>query len=356
MKKILLLLPLLILMISCENQNELDEESINQKTNTNLRTNNIDNNLLWNDNGITKRSYIHVNHLNMLTHEKPLQQLSDLSEGDNLGMPTHIWPFKYECSNGNYISSLNESSPSFILITEGYDNINYGKYPGFDIWVQGGWSQNPIDFKIFNNAKALGNKNQLREVGLVFSHWPNNEKKGNHSFKEQFYLGNFNSVFTSFKVKLDDYYPKSNIEIRPTYITADFRFTYYNSEGVAVRSDVIGVLFSNPYNYDFYKNPNDVNHDKIFWKDFDSVIDNVPLKRILLDGKMLNINLPNNSIVSSIFNNVNFDYMPLIKKFLPSPPNGLTYNDAVIIGFDIYSSTRDGDVTFSIKDIRLLGN
>lgn len=40
---------------------------------------------------------------------------------------------------------------------------------------------------------------------------------------------------------------------------------------------------------------------------------------------------------------------------LPDPPAGLSYDNAVISGFDLYSSLRGQDVVFSVKDVRLIG-
>lgn len=312
-------------------------------------------NMLWNDNGVTKRSFIHQNLQNGQDFKIPaIWELCDLSEANLVGNPHNTWPYRYYTTRGDSIESPDSTkvAPSFKLVTEGYQNSEYNNYPGFAIWVQNGFTNSPLEFKLINSAKQLSGTRKLHEVGVIFEHWHNQWNIPGWSFKEQYNLQQLSTIKPKFDVRLDhfDNYQSPNIDTQTAYITADFRIEYWkDGDTVPRRVDLLGVIFSNSggtNGYDYDGNPN----NNIFWQDTSS---NNP--RVILHGYQLGLNIPNLTAVSSLFTTIEFDYKPLILQYLPAPPSGYTYSNAMIKGFDIYSSTRYADIDFSVKNIYLNG-
>ncbi|WP_314241953.1 hypothetical protein [Empedobacter tilapiae] len=249
--------------------------------------------------------------------------------------------------------SQNNSAPSFLLISEGYDNNQHGKYPGFDMWITNGYGF-PIEMKIFNNSKYFVDHNKLREVGIVFNHWFNEYNEGRWAFRDQYKLTDFKEIRSIFDIKLENYNPHlPNATLQTVVLSADLRINYYNESGKHVRGDLLSLIFCNPNNYDINNNPN----DSIYWQSWnatnDDLIDGVPYRRISIHANKVGISNFHN--VNQNFNHIDFDFIPLIKTFLPSPPENLTYENAIIVGYDIYSSTRGADISFSVKNINLIG-
>jgi hypothetical protein len=358
MKNLLILFGF-IFFLSCK-KNGIENQDVNAKrdaTQSNARiASGTPFNMLWNDNGVTKRSFIHQN-LSLDNGQNntlvpAVWELCDLSEAHLVGNPFHTWPFRYATTRapGDSIESLysTEVAPSFKLVTEGYQNSEYGIYPGFAVWVQNGFTNSPLEFKIINGAKQLSGGNKLHEIGVVFEHWYNPWDQGRWSFKEQYNLEQLSYIKPKFDIRLDHFndYQSPELDRQTADITADLRIEYWLN-GVKKRTDLLGVLYSNlggPTGYDYNDDPN----DNVFWRD-----PNPDNPRVLLHGYQLGLNIPNLTSVSSSFTTIEFDYKPLILQYLPQPPDGCTYANAIIVGFDIYSSTRFADIDFSLKNIYL---
>jgi hypothetical protein len=311
-------------------------------------------NMLWNGNGVTKRSFIHQNlglYNGAYIPLPAVWQLCDLSEAHLVGNPFGVPGYKFATTSGDSIESLYGTKvyPSFKLVTEGYPNSDYGNYPGFAIWVQNGFTNSPLEFKCINSAKQLSGNDKLHEVGLVFEHWRNPwNPAGYYSFTDQYDLNQLSYVKPQFDVRLDHFnnYQSPELDKQTADITADLRIEYWKDD-VKKRTDLLGVIFSNlggPTGYDFNNDPT----DNIFWRD-----PNPDNPRVLLHGYQLGLNIPNLTTVSSSFTTITFDYKPLILQYLPAPPPGCDYSNAIIVGFDIYSSTRYADIDFSLKNIYL---
>ncbi|NHM07498.1 hypothetical protein G4D82_09725 [Flavobacterium sp. CYK-4] len=352
MKKIILLLNL-VLLVSCDNNISRDEYEKNVNATQNRLASGIPFNMLWNDNGVTKRSFIHQNLQNGLddTPNQPaIAALSDLSEADYLGMPYPTYPYHYMTTNG-LIQSPNETAFSFKIISEGYKNSQYGgngiNYPGFAVWVQNGFGGTPLEFKLINSAKQLSSDHLLREVAIVFEHWRNQWDLGSWSFKKQYKLNELAYIRPKFDIKTEHFnnYQSPNTLETQTYLTADLRIEYWK-DGTKRRTDLVGVIFSNKggaNGTDLNGNPN----DNIFWQDT-----NPANPRILLHGYRMGIT-PNLTVYPGNWTTIEFNYKPLIEEYLPAPPKDCTYENAIIVGFDIYSSTRSADIDFSLKNIYL---
>jgi len=353
--KVYFILPGFIFLLSCKKSNSLNQEATSNKdagkNNARIASGTLFN-MLWNENGVTKRSFLHQNLQNGKDGSpinKPIRELCDLSEADLVGNPPNTWPYQYETTNG-YIESPNKTAYSFKLVTEGYQNSEYSNYPGFAIWVQNGSTNSPLEFKLINSAKQLSAQRKLHEVGVIFEHWHDQWNVGRWSFKEQYNVDQLSYIKPKFDVRFDhfDNYQSPNTDTQTAYITADFRIEYWKAgDTIPKRIDLLGVIFSNVggiKGYDYDGNPN----NNIFWQDTSS-----SNPRVILHGYQLGLDIPNLNAVSSLFTTIEFDYKPLILQYLPAPPSGYTYSDAMIKGFDIYSSTRYADIDFSVKNIYL---
>ncbi len=322
--------------------------------------------LLWNDNGVRWRSFMHLPLINgVASTELPLYELSDLSQADNIGSPGNVWSppsnspaysylvKKLETNANVWINAPHGQYPSFKLVTEGYNNSEYGFYPGYAFWVD--WvNGNPINFTIFNNAKNLSNSDSLHETGLVFEHYHNQWGLANYAFTGQYNLNSFIKIKPSFNAMLVGHARNNGAsELKTSYLTADLRIEYWKSNAsYPTRTDLLGVIFCNPMNDDLNGNANDA----IFWKDWTGNWVNNSVQtsaRILLLANKLGLPSINSLDVPT---EITFDYIPLIQEYLPPPPPGYTYNDAIIVGFDVYSSVRNSDMTFKLWNVNLEGN
>lgn len=354
---------LVILLYSCTKEIQ-NHESITEVSESKVQTSAATFNMLWNKEGVRKRSFIHLNLLHGIGNDNlrpAVWQMSDLSEADSVGNPYNTWPYKYKITPGSTytndsISSPNNTAYSFLLVTEGFQNSQFGVYPGFDVWIQNSYTNQPLEFNIFNNAKqfseydSVSNAYPLHEAGIIFQHWYNQWNEGRWSFTQQFNIGQLQFIKPKFQIRLDDFnnYASPNTTLTTSYLTADLRIEYRRN-GNLVRTDLLGVIFSNLggiNGFDYNGNTN----DDIFWEDTNPVN-----PRILLHGYQLGLTPSNITAFPSVWTTIEFDYLPLVYTYLPAPPTNCTYDDAILVGFDIYSSTRASDIVFSVKDIYLNG-
>ncbi len=354
---------LVIFLYSCTKEMQY-HESIVEVSESKVQTSTATFNMLWNKDGVRKRSFIHLNLLHGIGNDNlrpAVWQMSDLSEADSVGNPYNTWPYKYKITPGSTytndsISSPNNTAYSFLLVTEGYQNNQFGVYPGFDVWIQNSYTNQPLEFNIFNNAKQFSEYDSvskaypLHEAGIIFQHWYNQWNEGRWSFTKQFNIGQLQFIKPKFQVRLDDFnnYASPNTTLTTSYLTADLRIEYRRN-GNLVRTDLLGVIFSNLggiNGFDYNGNTN----DDIFWEDTNPVN-----PRVLLHGYQLGLTPSNITAFPSIWTTIEFDYLPLVYTYLPAPPADCTYDDAILVGFDIYSSTRASDIVFSVKDIYLNG-
>jgi hypothetical protein len=374
-----------LLLLGCENdsnQKSVDQTSPASRTTALLPTQD----LLWNSTnglGVTKRNFVHLNCTETTCNdEKAIQYLSDLSALIP-GKPANIWPFNYPVDNftdENYdgqqdgiISATDLSVHSLRLISLGYNNSNFGEYPGFAIDVYGGYDGQPITFNNKNMARTMENPNNLREVGLLFDHWPGPYKindvvqfdtngdaifnDGNWAFKKNYRLGNFNEIKGNFSAKLNYFYTNLSGIPNSVYATADFRIGYYSdTTGELIREDLLGVIYYTGNSFDLNGNST----DEIYWKDFTTLVNGKPSHRILLRAgasqlATFGINtIGANNIPSNNFTNIVIPFKELVYKYL-SPPTGYTINDAIIVGYDVYTHTRGYDLEVGLKNVRLVG-
>ncbi|CAM3327808.1 hypothetical protein [Empedobacter stercoris] len=323
-------------------------KSYNYQVYTENKKYGISNSLLWNPK-ITKKSWVFYNQDSAMFRN----YYSNLTEGHLLGSPSNQWDSSYlDPISNQTIHTSNLSNYSLMWVTLGYDYNQKKSNPGFDFLILNDnriSNNEPLEFRIINNAKFLNN-DKLREVGFIFNNWPqywpvdNVWSGGNHSFKANYNINDFNTLKVTFNAKLNDYKPPLNNTVwSGAYITCDFRFSVYNDNGSIFKSYLIGVIFSNPSNKDYNGNPN----DDIFFQE--TILNQgVTIERTLLHGNKVGIDN-----IDSSYKNITIDFKPLILKYF----NDIDFNKTnFITGLDIYSATRSADITYDIKEIDFEGN
>ncbi|MBD1421803.1 hypothetical protein [Sphingobacterium chuzhouense] len=300
--------------------------------------------LLWNQ-GVKKKNYTHMN-----SHDRGRQPslcaVSDLSELIP-GKPSNVNE-TYACLEGGSIAATDRSAPSVHLVSincDGheyiYDYPNSTRKTGFAFNPKRENPDDPIEFQFVNLASGYTNADSLkylREVGLVFSNW-GKSNTGNWAFKRDFTIGEFDKdIQLKFFAKLDHVNkPNANNNI---YITCDLRYVFWNGNQ-KVRADLVGVLV-----YENLANPS--NPDPVYWKS-SSNVGSDPSERWFIRGARTQV-----PQLTSEWKEITINFNKFIE-MLPDPPAGVSYDDAVISGFDLYSSMRGQDVVFSVKDVRLVG-
>lgn len=311
--------------------------------------------MFWNQ-GMNKKSWI------LLSQDDYKIYDHDLSEAHLLGTPPNVWPAVYEDAWGNKFQAQNQTSPAVKMVTLGYSWDQKGEENmGFNYQVSAGNDgQNGLIYSFGNNAIASKKDDlgKLREVGFVFDNWVSFNKTtkvwagAEHSFRQNYRIGEYSKIELSFEAMIDQY-KASNEDVTSinknwigSYITADFRFTFFSAEGEPVGSGLLGVIFANPSGFDL----NGKTQDAVFWSDFYA---ETSINRMLLHGDK--VGLPVLKVGDKGFKDISIDYIALLNTFFPEPPAGMSFKDAIITGLDIYSATRGENITFKIKNIRLEG-
>ncbi|RZJ86783.1 MAG: hypothetical protein EOO20_17545 [Chryseobacterium sp.] len=351
MNKFLFLL-LTVIIISCDKEAQLDEIAKNHEA-ANVNNERVSGEIvpmLWNHR-MTKRAWLHLNQDNN-TH---LSSASSMDEANLDGNPSNIWPYQYTATDMTVISASDRSEPSALFVSLKYDNSKWGQYPGYDLWQYNPVAAGePRRFLIMNNAKHQFAPDSLHETGFVFNHWNAWETSGLWAFREQYKLSDFSEIKPYFKAAIENYSQAISAQKNGVYLTADFRYMYIDQAGNTVRSELIGVIFSNLDGSDLNGNI----RDGIYWKDFNA---STGSNRILLQAHRIGLSYINpanpyspslNGVGSVAWTTITFDYLDLIAQYMPPPPPNCI---AVITGFDIYSASRGGDICFWLQDVQLNG-
>src|SRR5262245_36311494 len=121
MMKQLLILSGIAFFFSCK---KAEVRELQSQTEASQRNDGNIFNMLWNGEGVTKRSFIYQSqHLDMCdtTFYPAVWQLCDLSEAPLAGNPGGTWPYHYETNHPTvpFIEAPNQAAPSFKVNTEG---------------------------------------------------------------------------------------------------------------------------------------------------------------------------------------------------------------------------------------------
>lgn len=339
-KYIILFITALVLFIGCSDKEngEVPTPPLPPEESTSV-------DLLWNQR-VIKKNYTHMNS-NDRGRQPSVCAASDLSELIP-GKPANVNE-NYPCIEGGRITASDGSAPSVHLVSINCDKHEYiTNYPnnkqktGFGFNPKRANANDPIEFQFVNLASGYNSAdslNYLREVGFVFSNW-GKSNSGNWAFKRDFTIGEFNkNIQLKFFAKLD--YVKKTSSDKNVYITCDLRYVFWDNNNQKVRADLVGVLV-----YENLANPN--SSDPVYWSS-SAPVGTDPSERKFIRGKLTQI-----PQLGSEWKEITINYNKFIE-MLPNPPTGLSYDNAVISGFDLYSSMRGQDVVFSVKDVRLVG-
>ncbi len=227
------------------------------------------------------------------------------------------------------------------------------QWPGWDVYVAGDGNGTPLELFYANHAYPLSQcTSQVREVGIAYD--------GNTSIRPNMNLGQFKSLTGKFDLSISAQNinpalscpngydaPFQNVTDPWGYISADFRVNYFKPDGTWVRGDIFSVHVYNAQT---------VTNKDVFWQNPTCVVN--PANNQY--GCVLMINPSAAGISTSAiapgdgYKTFVIDFKNLYKKFI-TPPAGFTTDDAVVGGYDIYSSVRGADVNFSLKNIDLIG-
>lgn len=314
--------------------------------------------MLWN-NHITKRSWIYVNQDEQMVYK----EISDITDGDNLKMPKNRWDAKYtDSKTKNVFNTPDQTNASFKFVTLGYKMEDIKKNVGFDFLIlnKNKKKDDPYIFRIVNNSQKVKYETvgDLREVGFVFDNWPQYWEKdkvwtgGQHSFSDNYQIEKLDNLIVKFKIRLINYNTPINKNVAKekwlgSYVTCDFRFNEYSTNGKLLNSYLLGVVFSNPLKVDF--NGNDSDH--ILFGSTKKEKDGTTYKMLLLHGSKVGIKEINTIDSKNNFQTVEIDFKPLLEKYYKINKN----NTNIVTGLDIYSATRGVDLTYDIQDLQMTG-
>lgn len=299
--------------------------------------------LLWNQGG-TYKSYYHI--LNIDDRWYPcIREACDVSElipNRPGGVNETI-----RCSDGSTLMASDGSSPSIALISLNYNAKQYIKQydpdnlqNGFGIAAKREKTGEPIEFSFINMANHYTEKDsldRLREVGMLFLQWGlQKEGPARWAFREHYRLGDFDDIQLKFKAKVDQFDGRA----RAMYVTCDFRYTFWDSNGKQKGGGLLGMLV-------FERNSTVIG--PVHWRDTQTV-GGVTSEYMMLRG--FHYSIP--QLKTGEYTEVTINFRKFLE-MMPAPPDGFTLEDARIQGLDIYSSVRGSDLNFSIKDVRLYG-
>lgn len=309
---------------------------------------------MLNNQRITKKSWLYLNQ----DEGKVYKKNSDLSESDNLKMKKNSWDGTYvDQATGQKFSSKEKTNASFKFTTLGYKISDQRQDVGFDFSVLNlkKKANDPYIFRIVNNSQRIDSKDlgKLHEVGFVFDNWPQywpatKEWTGNeYSFKENYRIEELDQINVRFKFKLVNYNTPLNQKLAKekwsgSYVTCDFRFNEYDENGKVLQSYLLSVVFSNPLHVDYNDNPN----DNILFEASAAAQGNLNI--LMLHGNKIGIKEIN---MKNTWEDVVINFKTLVDKYFIINKN----HKNIITGLDIYSATRDSNLTYDIQDVQVNG-
>lgn len=287
--------------------------------------------LLYNPNP-TRRCWQHVQGLDGSGYSTP--GYSDWAEECNIdNNPANFCP--------SWIAS-DKSCPSWYIVTWNWTQSYKDQYPGWAHWAIGGWGS-PIELVAQSNAKPLTFEPcKLYETTAIHYAWPD------ASFKRQanwqpYKITSFSAIRWNFIAKLKHYVGPSNCTSFPSsYVTADFGVRFPNGTIY-----IIGVIIFNGEGNDHNGNP----YDNIYWSSWNAanntcygISKDSPNAACLtfLHGNKLGYPV----LDASSYKSYSFNMRALITggSYLPQPPHGYTWDDAMIQFAEVYASVRGADL------------
>jgi hypothetical protein len=222
------------------------------------------------------------------------------------------------------------------------------------LWINGGWGS-LIEALAFSNAKQLSRcvpeslcQCQIREVTAISYGWPDASFK-RPSPGQTYKITSFPSIWWKFSAKLNNYSGPSNCTSTPSSsVNAAFGVSFPNNTLYDIE-----VLIYNGENNDLNGNPN----DNIYWSNYNSVNQTCNgvskdtagvVCETLLHGNKLGFPVLNTSAYQSYA--INMRSLITSGQYLPQPPAGYTWNDAMIRYAEVYVTVRGADLSAYVKN------
>ncbi|HEX2283056.1 MAG TPA: hypothetical protein VHG52_14955, partial [Thermomicrobiales bacterium] len=252
-------------------------------------------------------------------------------------------PNLLQCEGNTFVPlASNGAAPSYSPgAAIGWTSADEDEVPGWSIQRLSGGGGTPMVMRYVNRGEGTGDDCELREVGMGYQHWPNlavsafKPNPGGGGLR----VGEFEEILG--KVSMRETYAggQSQCEELPTgALNIGFRVDYVKPDGSSERSDAVATIVRGlPGNIDF----NGI-EDDIYYRNHDG-------SAVVVYGE--SVGLPT---VSSSWQDYTIDFKALLEEYVP-PPAGYSVHDAVIVGFDIFSSLRGADMDFEAKDLDLVG-
>lgn len=301
----------------------------------------------------------------------------NLSERMLDGNEPNIWPYNSDVyCDGQLVAPVSPmwyngswhgddgSQPSVHVVTWGGDygilnNDNFEQYPGWAVWHTSGGGGVPKSVLFLNNTRNLYSADPCEpaELGWTYHHWAEYQQthnSGQYSFKQDYVLSDFDEVYALVDLRLDYLGPAPQCTEWPAaYVTVDFRIAYFSTDSHGqfivdsngfkqlIRHDLVGVVLANPFGFD--------GHPETIFLWGNEISDP---NHILFHGEKL-------GYTNLITESTNLHHYKVALKslinYLPAPPEGCTWDNAIITGLDLYSHTRSADLSFEVTNIDLIG-
>jgi len=276
---------------------------------------------------------------------------SALNEAHLVGNPVKSCPNGYTSDSDKIPAAKDGSCASFYVDTRvGWKSTELNTLPGWTIWNLSGGGGQSLERTYINAAYGSVDPCELREIGLVYNHWPGDP--GNTQFRPNAdgsytKLGQFDKVLARFKAKAGTNDTPPTCAATPTQkIQIDFRVAFFRPNSNSLfQTELLGITLYGMDGIDIYGKPHS---SEIYYQGNlyypDSTVD-----MVLLHGERVGV-----PRLTSSYQSYEIDFKPVVQKYI-KPPAGYSLDDAVIVGLDIYASTQGGNNSFTLKDVDLVG-
>ncbi len=282
---------------------------------------------------------------------------TSLAQASLVGNPPGLCPQGLQGTNVDNVTNMpasNGACESYYNDTRfWWKSTDWQKWPGWDVSVSGAGNGTPLELSYANHAYPLSQcTSQVREVGVSFD--------GSSSIRPNTSLGQFKDITGSFDLNISAQNinpalscpsgyeaPFQNVTDPWGYVSGDFRVNYFKPDGTWVRGDIFSV---------HVYNAQPVANKDIFWQGSSCVVNPANNQygcTVMINPSAAGISF---SAISpgSGYHTFSIDFKGLYEKYV-TPPSGFTADDAVVGGYDVYSSLRGVDMNFSLKNINLVG-
>lgn len=231
--------------------------------------------------------------------------------------------------------------PLWNLLTYGWNLAEREQYPGWAYWNLGGGGGAPVTMALINNARTAADPCKIREVAFSWN-WPDTSFKRTAQ-SQGVTLGMLASLDVEVQARLDGATASQCGSLATAYVSQDVIVSFPNGAAYS-----IGVLLSNPGGGDL--NGTD---DEIFYSNVDASnpaqCQTAMVCQTLLHGDRLD---PKVVQLSSQFQRYVIDFAALFQnpRYLPAPPPGLSWNDALVTHVQVVNHVRGADLRVDLRD------